>query len=478
MQNARVLLVIDLVGVFVFALAGATAAVRQRLDLFGVLVLSFATASAGGILRDLLIGAVPPAAFRDWRYLAAAMLAGLVTFIWHGAIERMRNPVRVFDAAGLGLFAVAGTQKALAVGLHPVMAALLGMLTGIGGGIVRDLLLSRVPVVFQSDIYALAALAGAAVVVIGHWLPVARRCPRPSPARCCASVCASSRCGSTGICRARIATTLDRLRRVSTTPRIALVAGASGLVGGFLLKALLDAPDYSRVFALTRRPLGREHPKLANRIVAFRAHGGTAQGPGRERRVLRHRHHDRRGRVAGGISRGGRRTPCCCSRAPRARPAPRASSSCPRSGADSGSKKFYLRTKGEMEEAVADVGFASVDILQPSLLLGPRKALRPLEITGRIFAPLINPLLTGNARSLPRDSGRNRRPRDAGRGARRATWRLPLHLRGYPASSRSCARRSQSRRRPPKRRPPEHGAPATVTRRAFAARLHSVKSAR
>jgi uncharacterized membrane protein YeiH len=165
-----VLLVIDLVGMFVFALAGATAAVRQRLDLFGVLVLSFATASAGGILRDLLIGAVPPAAIQDWRYLAAALLAGLVTFFWHPWIERLRNPVQVFDAAGLGLFAVAGTQKALAFGLHPVMAALLGMLTGIGGGVMRDLLLSRVPVVFQSDIYALAALAGAALVCVGHWL--------------------------------------------------------------------------------------------------------------------------------------------------------------------------------------------------------------------------------------------------------------------------------------------------------------------
>jgi uncharacterized membrane protein YeiH len=165
-----VLLVLDLVGVFVFALAGATAAVRKRLDLFGVLVLSCATALSGGILRDLLIGAVPPAAFVDWRYLAAAALAGLITFVWHDPIERLRNPVRVFDALGLGLFAVAGTQKALAFGLHPVMAALLGMLTGIGGGVTRDLLLSRVPVVFQSDIYALAALAGAVVIVLGHWL--------------------------------------------------------------------------------------------------------------------------------------------------------------------------------------------------------------------------------------------------------------------------------------------------------------------
>jgi uncharacterized membrane protein YeiH len=166
------LLVLDLIGVFVFALSGATAAVRQRLDFFGVLVLSFATASAGGILRDLLIGAVPPATIRDWRYLAAALLAGTVTFYWHRAIERLRNPVRVFDAAGLGLFAVAGTQKALAAGLQPVMAAVLGMLTGIGGGIVRDLLLSRVPVVFQpeTEIYALAALGGSAIVCLGHWL--------------------------------------------------------------------------------------------------------------------------------------------------------------------------------------------------------------------------------------------------------------------------------------------------------------------
>ena len=164
------LLVIDLAGVFVFALAGATAAVRKGLDLFGVLVLSFATASAGGVLRDLLIGAIPPAAIADWRYLAAAMLAGSITFTSHRTIERLRNPVRVFDAMGLGLFAVAGTQKALAAGLHPAMAALLGMLTGVGGGIVRDLLLSRVPVVFQSDIYALAALAGSAVVVMGRWL--------------------------------------------------------------------------------------------------------------------------------------------------------------------------------------------------------------------------------------------------------------------------------------------------------------------
>ena len=161
------ILALDLVGTFVFALAGATAGVRRRLDIFGVLVLSFVTASAGGVTRDLLIGAVPPAALSDWRYFATAMLAGLVTFLWYPTIERLRTPVRMFDAAGLALFAVAGAGKSLAYGLHPFAAALLGMLTGIGGGMLRDILLAEVPAVLRSDLYAVAALAGAGVVVIG-----------------------------------------------------------------------------------------------------------------------------------------------------------------------------------------------------------------------------------------------------------------------------------------------------------------------
>ena len=164
------LLVLDLVGTFVFALAGATAGVRRRLDIFGVLVLSLVTASAGGVARDLLIGAVPPAALQDWRYFAAAMLAGIITFLWYPTIERLRTPVRMCDAAGLALFAVAGAEKSLDFGLHPLMAALLGMLTGIGGGMLRDILLAEVPAVLRSDLYAVAALAGAAVVVAGDAL--------------------------------------------------------------------------------------------------------------------------------------------------------------------------------------------------------------------------------------------------------------------------------------------------------------------
>ena len=164
------LMVLDLAGTFVFALSGATAGVNRRLDLFGILVLSFAAGNAGGIARDLLIGAMPPAAISDRRYLAVSLLAGIVTFYWFSGIDRLRSPVLVFDGAGLALFAVSGTQKALAFGLNPLMAALLGMLTGIGGGMTRDVLLAEIPTVLRADLYAVAALTGAALVVIGDAL--------------------------------------------------------------------------------------------------------------------------------------------------------------------------------------------------------------------------------------------------------------------------------------------------------------------
>jgi uncharacterized membrane protein YeiH len=162
------LVVLDLCGTFVFALSGAMAGVERRLDIFGVLTVSFAAATAGGIARDLLIGAVPPPGISDWRYLLVSLLAGLATFRWTHVIERVRNSVLLFDAAGLGLFAVAGTSKALAYQLDPVTAILLGMLTGVGGGVVRDVLLAAVPTVLRAELYAVAALAGAVVVVTGR----------------------------------------------------------------------------------------------------------------------------------------------------------------------------------------------------------------------------------------------------------------------------------------------------------------------
>jgi uncharacterized membrane protein YeiH len=144
------------------------AGVKHRLDIFGVLVLSFAAANSGGILRDLLIGAVPPPGIADWRYIAVSLLAGVATFRWGSIVDRLQNSVQIFDAMGLALFAVSGAQKALDFRMGPVTAVLLGMLTGIGGGMVRDVLSAEVPSVLRGDIYAVAALAGAAVVVSGR----------------------------------------------------------------------------------------------------------------------------------------------------------------------------------------------------------------------------------------------------------------------------------------------------------------------
>ena len=165
-------LVLDLGGTFVFAISGAVAAVDRRLDVFGILVLSFVAGNVGGITRDVLIGAVPPAALTDGSYLLVSVLAGLVTFFSYAGVDRLHTPVLMFDAAGLSFFAVAGAEKALEFGLSPVMSALLGMLTGIGGGMTRDVLLTEIPQVLRSDLYAVAALAGASIVAAGHVLGI------------------------------------------------------------------------------------------------------------------------------------------------------------------------------------------------------------------------------------------------------------------------------------------------------------------
>jgi uncharacterized membrane protein YeiH len=167
------LLVLDLLGVFVFALSGAVLALEKRLDLFGVLVLSAVTALGGGLLRDVLLGALPPAALRDSRYLLVAFVAGLVAFAASSGIHRYVGAVRFFDAAGLGLFVATGTAKALHAGLGAVPAIALGCLTGIGGGIARDVLVGVVPVVLRRELYAVPAALGATVVVVGDGLDLA-----------------------------------------------------------------------------------------------------------------------------------------------------------------------------------------------------------------------------------------------------------------------------------------------------------------
>lgn len=162
------LLILDLLGVSVFAVSGGLLAVRRRLDVVGVLVLAVVTGLGGGVIRDLLIGDVPPPGFADWRYLMTALAAGLAAFWFHPALERTVPLVNVFDAFGMGLFAVAGAVKAVDYGMGPVPAALLGMVTAVGGGMIRDVLADRVPQVLASgELHAIPALAGAAVAVTG-----------------------------------------------------------------------------------------------------------------------------------------------------------------------------------------------------------------------------------------------------------------------------------------------------------------------
>jgi uncharacterized membrane protein YeiH len=163
--DPTLLLVLNLAGTFVFGLSGGLAGVQARLDAFGVVVLAVTVGLAGGITRDVLIG-IPPQTFRDWRYLAVAGGAGLVTFLAAPMLERLERPVLVFDAAGLALFCVTGASTALDYRVGAVAAVVLGAITGIGGGMLRDILLREVPTVLRTGLYAIPALVGASIVVV------------------------------------------------------------------------------------------------------------------------------------------------------------------------------------------------------------------------------------------------------------------------------------------------------------------------
>jgi len=167
-DQSLTLVVIDLVGIFVFGLSGGLVAVRKDLDVLGVLVLAATTGLGGGFIRDVLIGATPPAALADWRYLLVPVAAGLITFFYHPTLGRRERLVDVFDALGLGLFVAAGAAKAIDHGLGPLPATLMGLVTGVGGGVVRDVLAGRVPIILRrGTLYAVPAAAGAAVAAFG-----------------------------------------------------------------------------------------------------------------------------------------------------------------------------------------------------------------------------------------------------------------------------------------------------------------------
>ncbi|CAN5471353.1 trimeric intracellular cation channel family protein [soil metagenome] len=166
--SATLLLVLDLLGTFLFAMEGASTAVQHELDLLGIMVLAFVTALGGGIVRDLLIGSVPPNSIEDWRYAATALFAAFVVFAGHTAVGHIPYWLLItLDAAGLGFFAIAGAAKALDFGINPLLAILLGGVTGVGGGTIRDIFLAQIPGVLRAEIYAAAALLGAAVLVLG-----------------------------------------------------------------------------------------------------------------------------------------------------------------------------------------------------------------------------------------------------------------------------------------------------------------------
>lgn len=159
---------LDLVGIFVFAISGALLAVRKNFDVFGIAVLAEVTALGGGLFRDLIIGAVPPAAFTDLGYFSTPLLAALLVFFLHPEVERIQVAVNVFDAAGLGLFCVAGTTKAYEYGLGLTASAALGLATAVGGGVLRDVLANEVPSLLRwdRDLYAVPAIVGATMVAL------------------------------------------------------------------------------------------------------------------------------------------------------------------------------------------------------------------------------------------------------------------------------------------------------------------------
>jgi uncharacterized membrane protein YeiH len=166
-EGPTLLIVLGLTGTVAFALNGAlTAMEAEQLDLVGVVVLGMMTALGGGITRDILIGALPPATFSDWRYLAVAFVSGVVAFLAGRYLTRVMRAINLFDAAGLSLFCVTGTAVAFAHGLGPLQSTILGAITAVGGGTIRDVIIRRVPTVLSSGLYAVPALVGAAITAV------------------------------------------------------------------------------------------------------------------------------------------------------------------------------------------------------------------------------------------------------------------------------------------------------------------------
>jgi uncharacterized membrane protein YeiH len=163
----HLLFAVDIMGTLVFSVEGAMAAVNGNLDLIGIMTLAFSTALGGGIVRDVLLGALPPASLRDWRYPTIVLAAAVAVFFMHRWVRAVPvMAIQILDAAGLAIFAIAGTEKAMLYKMNPLVSVLLGTITGVGGGTIRDVLLNQVPTVLRLEIYASAAMVGSACMIL------------------------------------------------------------------------------------------------------------------------------------------------------------------------------------------------------------------------------------------------------------------------------------------------------------------------
>ena len=170
MNSYNIYTFLDLVGTFVFALSGAVAARQKGLDIFGIFSVAFTVACGGGIIRDLCIGFIPPAGLTNWLYLLMVFAATITSIGFYRVVNFLNHPVLLFDALGLSAFAVSGARKTIIFGHNYEVAIILGIVTAVGGGVIRDMLLGRVPVILRREIYASAAMMGALIVVIGDYL--------------------------------------------------------------------------------------------------------------------------------------------------------------------------------------------------------------------------------------------------------------------------------------------------------------------
>jgi uncharacterized membrane protein YeiH len=184
-QASTIYTFLDLGGTFVFALSGAVAARQRGLDVFGIFSVAFTVACGGGIIRDLCIGAIPPAGLANWLYLVMVVIATIITIGLYGLVKILNQPVLLFDALGLSVFAVTGARKAIVFGHNYEVAVLLGIVTAVGGGVIRDILLNRIPVILTKEIYASAAMIGAMIVVGGDYLHYSKEIVSIAAIACC-----------------------------------------------------------------------------------------------------------------------------------------------------------------------------------------------------------------------------------------------------------------------------------------------------